>query len=82
MVQLARFKARSAPTGLKNAAVRSWVRRWTALVSVAAQASFAHTLLHGVAHWSGEQDGVEPALHVVMGEDRGAPPAVSRLPLA
>ena len=65
--QLARAKARSAPDVLKAAATRSWLRRWTTLVSIANQDAFAASLLDESLE---AVDGETPCLHEVFAADR------------
>ena len=81
--QLARATARSAPPALRTSAWLSWLRRWTSLVSVAAQDSLATTLLTGDALGFCHLDGTTPELCEVLGADRWAEaPSFSRLAAA
>ena len=61
VLQLAAAKARSAPRVLQGSALFTWLRRWTALVSIAAQKAYANTLLYGHAG-SACSDGSAPEL--------------------
>ena len=75
--QLAEAKARSAPKALRASATCCWQHRWTGILAVAAQASFAATLL-GYDPWSAAgRDGCTPGLDMVL----EAEPSFSRLPL-
>ena len=66
---------------LRSSAVRGYVRRWTTLVAVAAQRSYANTLLHGDALAGSTPDGNAPTCVEVLHEARFAPgPVVSRVP--
>ena len=65
--QLARAAARAAPPALRTSAWLSWLRRWTSLVSVAAQDSLATILLTGDAVGFCHLDGEAPELHEVLG---------------
>ena len=79
--KLAKAKAQTAPPALRGSAHHAFLRRWTALLSFAAQDSFAETLVNGTALktdlWN---DWSAPALGVVLGDAR-EPPDCSRLPV-
>ena len=68
LTDLARAKAREAPTALRGSAYRSWLRRWTTLVSVATLAGYADTLLQGSAA-NTETWHQAPELSTVLCED-------------
>ena len=68
--QLARAKAREAPWVLRGSALFSWLRRWTTLVSVAAQDALATTLLTGDAVDLDGADGNAPELCSVVSDNR------------
>ena len=53
-------KARSAPEPLQRAARSAWLRRWTALLSVAQQRALAGTLVDAVPVELDGRDGEEP----------------------
>ena len=80
VLQLAAAKAREAPFVLRGSALFVWLRRWTALVSMAAQNAFASTLLYGHAD-AAHLDGNVPELSAALGADRLAEgPGWSRMP--
>ena len=80
--KLAKAKAREAPRVLQASAWFSWQRRWTTLVSMAAQDALATTLLTGSTEDLKYLEGLTPALHGVLSEDRcETQPEFSRLAL-
>ena len=74
--QLAAAKARSAPQALQASVRYGWQRRWSSILSVAAQSSLAATLLGSDPWAAAGRDGFAPGLDVVAEGD----PHVSRLP--
>ena len=79
---LAEARAASAPTALRGSAKRSWTKRWSALVSVAALRTFADTPLNNTAKGSEMWHAATPPLGQVLGEEAHAVgPEVSGLPL-
>jgi hypothetical protein len=80
--RLAKAKARSAPERLRVSAEHAWHHRWTALLAVAAQASFAATLQGHDPWMAGGRDGDTPdlpALFAAAGHEEAPEP--SRMPL-
>ena len=78
--QLASARARTCPALLRVSAAQAWRARWWEILSVAAQAALAATLVEEAHPTLDGSDGAEPALADVLA-DAGAPPPVSRLPL-
>lgn len=80
LTQLAAAKAAEASTALRGSAFRCWVRRWSAMVSVAAMRAFADTLLYDTAKEVELWYSGAPDLGTVLGEDaHGEAPSCSRL---
>ena len=76
---LAKEKALRAPKLLRRSAEFAWTQRWWNMLSVAAQASFASSLLGSVPEFRG---GYVPRHSDVVGDSRYmSGPAFSRLPL-
>ena len=76
---LAKEKARRAPKLLRRSAEFAWSQRWWNMLSVAAQASFASSLVGRVPEFKG---GYVPRHSDVIGDSRyTSGPAFSRLPL-
>ena len=76
---LAKEKALRAPKLLRRSAEFAWTQRWWNMLSVAAQASFASSLLGSVPEFRG---GYVPRHSDVISDSRYASgPAFSRLPL-
>ena len=79
---LATARSRDAPTVLRGAAYRAWLKRWTDLLAVAGMRAFADTLLFGHARSADASDGVGLTLGQLLGEEPHCDgPEVSRLPL-
>jgi hypothetical protein len=77
---LARARARSSPAVLRASARLAWQRRWTALLSFAAQRAFAHSLLELPLGGAGCLDGPTPPLGDVLADARwSVAPVLSRL---
>ena len=76
---LAKEKARSAPKLLRRSTEFAWTQRWWNLLSVAAQGSFASSLLGRVPEFRG---GYVPRHGDVISDSRYmSSPSFSRLPL-
>ena len=76
---LAKEKAMRAPKLLRRSAEFAWTQRWWNMLSVAAQASFASSLLGKVPEFKG---GYVPRHSDVIGDSRYVSgPSFSRLPL-
>ena len=79
--RLVKLRVRRAPHLLRRAAALGWHRRWTCLLSVAAQRALASTLLEPSATVPLGPWGVEePELATVL-QQAGPEPGASRLPL-
>ena len=79
--KLVRLRVRRAPHLLRRAAALGWHRRWTCLLSVAAQKALASTLLEPSARVPLGPPGLdEPDLAEVL-QQAGAEASPSRLPL-
>lgn len=78
---LARAKARGSPPILRQTATSSYIRRWSAVIALAAQRALAASYLE---HNRGDYDHVDgppPAFHDLLSDNRHAePPYPSRLP--
>ena len=75
-------KARGATPALQGSAHRCWTKRWSALVSVAAQRTFADTLLYNTAKGSEVWEAALLPLGQVLGDEAHAVgPEASGLPL-
>ena len=82
LYDLASSRARIAPPALQGSAHRCWTKRWSALVSVAAQRTFADTFLYNTAKGSEVWEAALPLLGQVLGEEAHAVgPEASGLPL-
>ena len=78
---LARAKSRRVPELLLGAAVQAYVRRWTALLAVAAQRALAASLLQLPLFGETCVDGAEPPVSDLLADARWeSGPARSRLP--
>ena len=78
---LARAKSRRVPELLLGAAVQAYVRRWTALLAVAAQRALAASLLQLPLFGETCVDGAEPPVSDLLADARWeSGPAPSRLP--
>ena len=70
---LARARARTEPQVIRKSAEMAWRRRWTNLLAVAVQRSFADTLLELPAPGGGGGvDGDTPSTSMVLSEARHA----------
>ncbi len=81
VARLAKHKARSAPRLLQASARAAWQNRWWSLLSVAAQAALATTLLGHGAEALGGPTGFEDVPFADVLEHALLAPAASRLPL-
>ena len=78
---LARHRAATVPAHLRPAARAAWISRWTALLAVAAQRSFASSLLELPLAGEANGDDSEPELHELLADGRWERiVAASRLP--
>ena len=78
---VARATSRRVPELLRGAAVQAYVRRWTALLAVAAQRALAASLLQSPLFGETCVDGAEPPVSDVLVDARWeSGPAPSRLP--
>ncbi len=75
---LAWAKAESAPLLLRAATAHAWRARWSAVIAVAAQASFAASLLGGEPAAAAGCDGTELLLSELLSQPSA--PSCSRLP--
>ena len=80
LVELAKAKAQEATPVLRGSSMRSWLRRWTAMVSKAGMDSFVTTLLYEDANKTELWNGTEPPLGAVLCA-APEPPDTSRLGL-
>ena len=69
MHMLAQAKARSAPSLLRRASAHAYYRRWTAMMSICAQRSFARSLLDLPADVLHNTDSDLPALESTLLDD-------------
>ena len=78
---LARARARTAPEGLRAATGRAFLSRWSGFLAVAAQRSFAASLLGEPLAGASCVDGAVPDLSEVLDDSRfDVAPDTSRLP--
>ena len=66
--QLAWHKASEVQPALQKTTALAWLRRWSAMISVAAMRSFADTLLHGTANYTDTGYTATPDLSCLLGE--------------
>ena len=79
---LAAVKAREAPELLRRSATQAWHRRWSCILSVAAQTAVAETMMAPGSSHLAEVELGEPALgDLLSGWSGRDPPVPSRLPL-
>ena len=78
---LAQARNRSVVPALRKAAVQASIARWSAMLTMAAQAPFAASLIlqNPASHTT--PDGDMPPLSTLLEHHPGAPPPASRLPL-
>ena len=77
---LARCRARSVPEFLRVPVHQSWQQRWTGMLAVAAQRSFAASLLELPLHSQANRDGNSPGRDELLSDARWTTaPAASRL---
>ena len=78
---LARARARTAPVGLRAVTGRAFLSRWSGFLAVAAQRSFAASLLGEPLAGASCVDGAVPDLSEVLDDSRfDVAPDTSRLP--
>ena len=79
--QLARARARAAPAWLRQSTAQAYAYRWSALLAVVAQRTFAASLLH--LPLEGElQDGEAPSCSDLLADARFvSAQEVSRMPI-
>ena len=68
--RLARAKARSSPTWLRQSLAQAYANRWSALLAAAAQRAFAASLLHFPLSGSANVDGCAPSPSDVLSDAR------------
>ena len=68
LVQLAKAKARSAPSVLRSSLTNAWLRRWSGMLAFAAHDALAASLLEDVPAETVATDGPEPAAGVLLAD--------------
>ena len=78
---LAQARSRSVPHVLRTAAIQASIARWSALLTHAAQAPFAASLILQDPASQSSTDGNTPPLSTLLEHHPGNPPPPSRLPI-
>ena len=81
LLGLALAKSRDAPRRLQKSAALAWGRRWINMLSVAAQAALAETLVAPGSNHLTEIDGDAPEIADLLLDDGPPAPSASRRPL-
>ena len=68
LVQLAKAKARTAPSNLRTSLTNARLRRWTGMLAFAAQDAFAASLLEECPAETVATDGLEPAIGELLAD--------------
>ena len=66
LVHMAKSRSRQAPLLLRSSLVTAWVRRWTGMLTHAAQSAFAAPLVQEDMRTESGGDGEEPAQGVLL----------------